>query len=423
MRKKLTAMALSLALLSTTALAAESGPTSPALSAIGSGGQQTSEQKPLFQTDPEGTVTFANLERRIRENNLNLLMLEETIASIESTDYDKLYEDLRDSLNSIADAQWMMIQANNAGIMPLDTYTYGQLDATYDSIRDTFEDLKDGKIQRDSADAVWQLENAQDQVVMGAETLYIALVGLETQEASLTRQLEALDRTAAEMELRHQLGQISALQLQQVTSGRATLASGLETLRMNIKTYKMQLESMLGVELTGQLQLGALPAVQSSQLEKMDLEADLTAAREKSYQLYDAKKTLEDAQEDYKDAGKEYGYNEKKYQFVAAKHTWQAAQYSYEATVQNYELSFRTTYLQVKDYQQALAAAQSSLDYERSSYAATELKYSQGAISKNALLEAQDKVTSAEAAVQTAAENLFSAYHTYRWAVEYGILN
>ena len=51
------------------------------------------------------------------------------------------------------------------------------------------------------------------------------------------------------------------------------------------------------------------------------------------------------------------------------------------------------------------------------------LKYQQGTISKNSLLEAQDSLASAEADVATAKHNLFSAYHTYLWAVEYGILN
>lgn len=62
------------------------------------------------QPDPAGTLSFDNLERRLREGNCNLLALDETIASIEALDYDEMYDDLRDSLNDIADAQWMLIQ-------------------------------------------------------------------------------------------------------------------------------------------------------------------------------------------------------------------------------------------------------------------------------------------------------------------------
>ena len=63
------------------------------------------------------------------------------------------------------------------------------------------------------------------------------------------------------------------------------------------------------------------------------------------------------------------------------------------------------------------------MEYQKSACAAAELKYQQGTISKNSLLEARDSLASAQADVTTARHNLFSAYHTYLWAVEYGILN
>ena len=59
--------------------------------------------------DPAGTITFDNLGRRMRENNLNVLALEENIQVIQSTDYDELKEDLRKGLNEIASAQWNLI--------------------------------------------------------------------------------------------------------------------------------------------------------------------------------------------------------------------------------------------------------------------------------------------------------------------------
>ncbi len=385
--------------------------------------------KELDFQDPEGTVSFSNLSRRVRANDRNLRTLEETIASIEVIDYDKMYEDLRKSMNALADAQYGMIQGSQI-ILPdgkplveFDSYAYAQLEQAYDAMRDTFEDIKEGKLQKDNAGVVWQLKTAQNQIVMGAEALYTALVGLELQEASLVRSLAATDRTVEEMQLRHTLGQISALQLQQVTAGRASLASGLETLRMNIRTYKMQLEQMLGVPLTGTIQLAPLPRVLDSQVEELDVETGLTEARTHSYALYDAGETLEDARETYRDAGKEYGYNEKKYQFVAAQHTWQAAQHTYDAAVQTHERGFRTLYLQVLDYRQAADAARTALAAEERSFAAAQLKHQQGSLSQNALLDARDKLDTARETVQKAEIDLFSAYHTYGWAVDHGILN
>lgn len=429
-------MALSLALcgslLSATALAAEtpSGAADAAMAAAGVKDGQTVTQKELYAADPEGTVSFANLEARVRENNLTIRMLEESIASIDVVDYEKMYDELKDGLNEIAKIQRTMLQLGQLDSAMGNTslsgsfsseYIFSNLDASYDSLRETFDDLKDGKIQNDYAAAKRQLENAENQVVMGAETLYMAILEMQNTRASLQRQLDALDRTVEEMELRYKLGQISALTLQQVKNGRTQLASGIATLDMNIRNYTRQLEVMLGLEQTGSLTLAEPPQVSDKQVAEMDYDTALAAAKEKSYDLFAAQKTLDDAEETYKDSIKGYGQNN--YHYKSAVHTYEAAKYTYQSTVQSFEMNFRTMYDAVADYQQVLKASQSALDYQKNACAASQLKYQQGTISKNSLLEAQDSLASAEADVATAKHNLFSAYHTYLWAVEYGILN
>ncbi len=436
MRRQITAMALSLALcgslLSATALAAEtpSGAADAAMAAAGVKDGQTVTQKELYAADPEGTVSFANLEARVRENNLTIRMLEESIASIDVVDYEKMYDELKDGLNEIAKIQRTMLQLGQLDSAMGNTslsgsfsseYIFSNLDASYDSLRETFDDLKDGKIQGDYAAAKRQLENAENQVVMGAETLYMAILEMQNTRASLQRQLDALDRTVEEMELRYKLGQISALTLQQVKNGRTQLASGIATLDMNIRNYTRQLEVMLGLEQTGSLTLAEPPQVSDKQVAGMDYDTALAAAKEKSYDLFAAQKTLDDAEETYKDSIKGYGQNN--YHYKSAVHTYEAAKYTYQSTVQSFEMNFRTMYDAVADYQQVLKASQSALDYQKNACAASQLKYQQGTISKNSLLEAQDSLASAEADVATAKHNLFSAYHTYLWAVEYGILN
>lgn len=429
-------MALSLALcgslLSATALAAEtpSGAADAAMAAAGVKDGQTVTQKELYAADPEGTVSFANLEARVRENNLTIRMLEESIASIDVVDYEKMYDELKDGLNEIAKIQRTMLQLGQLDSAMGNTslsgsfsseYIFSSLDASYDSLRETFDDLKDGKIQDDYAAAKRQLENAENQVVMGAETLYMAILEMQNTRASLQRQLDALDRTVEEMELRYKLGQISALTLQQVKNGRTQLASGIATLDMNIRNYTRQLEVMLGLEQTGSLTLTEPPQVSDKQVAEMDYDTALAAAKEKSYDLFAAQRTLDDAEETYKDSIKGYGQNN--YHYKSAVHTYEAAKYTYQSTVQSFEMNFRTMYDAVADYQQVLKASQSALDYQKNACAASQLKYQQGTISKNSLLEAQDSLASAEADVATAKHNLFSAYHTYLWAVEYGILN
>lgn len=375
------------------------------------------------QPDQVGHLSYANLETRVRENNLTVKMLEETIASIDVQDFDEMKESLRQRLNSIAKLQYLVITTPKEYLegTELEGLTYSSLQSTYNSLQETFDDLKDGKIQADAAAAIRQLENAQDQLVMGAETLYVSLLELGAKRDSVQRTVTALNRTVEEMELRYSMGQISALQLQQVKSGRAQAQSGLETLKMNLDNYTAQLESMIGAEITGELTLGTLPAVPEEKLADMDYEKDLTAAKESSYELFAAQRDLEDAKETYDDARGKTAQNS--YNRKSAEHTWEAAQYTYQAAVQSYELKFRTVFNAVADQRQILQAAETALSLQQDTYKSMELKYQQGTISKNALLDAQDDLTDAQDTVDTAKRNLFTAWRNYQWAVEKGILN
>lgn len=400
--------------------------------------EEGAEPAPEASPDPAGALSFANVDQRVRAGNLNYLVLEESIAQVEAIDYEELQEDLREGLNDIANLQWQTHMSgsmipptgNDAldqalqGMLSMSASSASQsLQSQYDALREQFDDLKDGKIQQDAADSVRQLRATQDNLVMLTQSMYIQLSELQATDAALDRGLAALDRTIQEMELRYQLGQISALTLQQTRASRTSLLSQQQTLASSAQTLTMNLESMIGADLTGSLRLSALPQVSQEELDAMDLEADLAAAKEASYELYAAKKTLDDAQETYEDAGDQYNYNDRHYEFVQAQHAWQAAQYTYDGAVQSFELSFRTLYAQVKDYQQVLQAAQTALAVEQDNCAVDQLKYEQGTISKNALLTAQDDLAAAEETVATAQRNLFSAYNNYRWAVDSGILN
>lgn len=413
-------------------------------------------QEPTPSPAPAGTLTYDQLEQQVRAGDLKILILEENIASAQATDFDKIREDLRDQLNSIANQQWQLIgggsgssgggqgaQFDFSTATPQDQYLYGAVNAlqsgmtamsnmltsstrqtlkqAYDAVREQYDDLKDGKTQKTVADSVRMMENMVNSEVKLAQATYAQLVELDAALDTLDRSLAALDRQVEELELRYELGQISALTLEQVKSGRATLASQRETYASQARSGLMALEFMTGRDLTGTLKLGSLPAVTAQQVDAMDLEQDMAAARERSWTLYDAQNTLDDAKETFDDAGDEYNHNEKKYQYVQAQHSWQAAQYTHQATVSGFELTFRGLYDKVKDAQQVLGAAQTALAVQQDSYAAQQLKYEQGSISKNALLDAGDTLASAQDTADTARRSLFTAYNNYRWAVEYGI--
>ena len=378
-------------------------------------------QSATEQTEALSEISFAEVESRTREDNMTVRALRESAEGLENMDYDKAEEDLVKILNGLAAQQDMLGFASNEPIAQI--FAVSSLQSQYDSLYSTFEKLRDGTTRRSGQDAIEQMRNAMNQVVMGAETLYIALVAMENQYGALNRQLDALNRSVEEMELRYSLGQISALTLNQVKSGRTALLSGMETLQMNIRTYKMQLENMLGASLTGEIKLGALPAVTEAQITALDADRDFSAAHDKSYELYAAARTLQDAKETFQDSGEQYRYNENNSSYEMARRTWVAAQDTYNVTVRGYELKFRTLYEQVHDYYQVWNASKDALEAQKLEYQAKELQYKQGNISKNTLLSAKDTLSEKEEAVQTAANNLFSSYNNYCWAAQTGILN
>lgn len=405
MKKRWTALLLVLAMLSALAVGALADE------------QKKDETAAQTAPDAEGTLRFENLSARMKTGYYTVMSLEENIAAIECIDYDKMYEDLRDNLNLIADYQWGMIQAGQSG-----SYAYETLEQRYDNARKTFDDIKEGKLQQDNADLVRQLRNMQDSLTAMGESLYVNLLSLEDQSAALTRQTAALDRTIKEVKLRYELGQVSAMTLQQTEAGKAQVESGKAAIDAAAAQLRRQLNAMIGEELTAPLTLNALPEVTAEQLASMDVEKDLEKAKAASYDLYAAKLTLEDADEEYKDKAGDLGYNEDNYEYIAVKHRWQAAQYTYNAAVQNFELSFRSLYDSVQSYASALNAAKVSLECERSDLAAAQLRYEQGTISENALHTAEDELYTAQDTVSGAERDLFTAYNNYRWAVDYGLL-
>ena len=465
MRKKwmaiLLASAMILSLLSASVVAADEKETKTVNETKTEETEAAKSEEAAAASNAEGTLSFESLERRVKEKNYTALALAENIAILDEIDYKKLENDLRDGLNEIADMQWSLTSSGGSSsgmespntalgmyamketgsepvfakaIIRLQTglgmlqsafvkSTDAQLQAQYDALKEQFDDIKNGKLQKTNGGVKLQLETAQNQMVMGAQTLYITLLGLERSDAALTRSLTALDRTLEEMELRHQMGQISELQLEQVKSGRTQLVSGQQTLQMNMDLLRMQLNAMIGENVDAKLTLQPLTAVTQEVLDAMNLTTEYAQAEKVSYETYAAKQARDDAEETYKDAKKKYGENSKKMEFTQAKHTWQAAQYTYDAAMQSFSLKFRTLYAQVKDDAQVLDAARAALALEQSEYKAAQLKYQQGALSHNALLDAENEMLSARDTVSDAESDLYSAYNNYQWAVKYGILN
>lgn len=377
-------------------------------------------QTPTPIPDPEGTVSFSNVAQRVRENNLTARALGSSITAIEAMDYEEMSEDLRKTLNQLADGVFAMYSMP----MGMGAASAASLQATYSSLREQFDAIKEGEMQQDNADTIHMLKNTQNQLAMAAESLYITLIELQQNQATLDRNLNTLDRGLAELDIRYEMGQVSSMTVQETKAARTSLLSARQTLLSNYQILIYQLQSLLGEELTGELTLASLPAVTGEQLSAMNFEADLEQAKQVSYTLVEAQNKLDDAIDTYKDDSNMYkGDPTSGFEYEMAYHQLEAAHRTYEASVQSFELGLRTLYLQIQDYQQVLETAKSTLAIKQNSYAAVQVKYEQGVLSEFDLLDAQDTVSEAQDAVNSAAIKLFSAYTNYRWAVDYGILN
>ena len=113
MKKRWTALLLALAMLSALAVGALADEQKKDETAA----EETAQTAP----DAAGTLRFENLSARMKTGYYTVMSLEENIAAIECIDYDKMYEDLRDGLNLIADYQWGMIQAGQSGSYAYET--------------------------------------------------------------------------------------------------------------------------------------------------------------------------------------------------------------------------------------------------------------------------------------------------------------
>ena len=368
-------------------------------------------------------LAFEDLRDKVLEGSLTAKMLQESIASIDAMDYTRMAQELNAQMNSLEATQKMYAQ------IPVSTpiegamqgFIISNLASSYASLSSSVSDLASGKIQNDAAAARKQLKNAQDLTVVGAESLYFAILELEQTKSALQRNMSALDRQIQEMELRYELGQISALTLEQVKNGKASLQSSLSTLEMNLRRCKLQMQSMVGASLNGSLVLGPLPALDQGLIDVMDYAPDLAEAKDHSYDLFAAKKKLDEASDTYDDTRASHAQDT--YNTRSARHTYEAALYEYKMSVQSFEMNFRSAFDSVKDYAQVLRSAQTSLAFQENTYASMELKYRQGNLSRNELLSAQDTLDEAKDDVETARRNLFTAYRTYYWAVNYGVMN
>lgn len=433
----------------------------------GSGGPKATGKAGITEIVPikSQSLRFSEIERRVRSNNPNVKAAMEGLAQVEAMDWGKAIKELDDAIDDLDDiidsmsasssmdmssaveglaAALAMTQtaedaqtqiaaqaaaiAGTAAQISVQTTIATYSAAQSESLKGTLESLED---QRDDLvkqrkdypktieDTRRMVESTVDQIVSGAESLYLTILTTQLQYESLQDTLASTKKTVEEMELRHQLGQISAQTLLQVRNGCGTLESTVTGLENTLNTLRASLQSLLGEIPDGKLTLADVPSVSQDQLKVISYASDLEKAKAKSYSLYTAARSVEKAEDEAETARKDHGRTS--YQYQMAEHASQSAIFQNASAQAAFELAFQKLFQAIAPAQNALAVKEADLTYQEQAFATAELKYRQGNISANALQEARNAKESARRDVEAARLDLFTAYHSYRQAVEKGM--
>ena len=274
-----------------------------------------------------------------------------------------------------------------------------QLETQLDQLENQLDELEDTDF--DAAER--QLDYVTDQLVMGAETLYIGLHTMQITYDGLVRQDGILQIKLNELQKRYELGQVSAVSVASVRDARRELTRGMETLRMNMRNSKGDLNLLLGRDADVNFELAALPEVTTAQITAMNLEDDLRRAMRNSYTIYAAEQAVEDAK-DGDGADRKYNIRQTEYQLQSAENSFRQ--------------SFTKLFRAVEDKARAVQAASDSRGYKITELNVAKKKYELGTISYDDYYEAQTNLAQADADLQSAKNDLYLAYNNYQWAIQ-----
>ena len=374
------------------------------------------------------SIGFRGLEETVRAHNQTIQAFRKTLQGIENTDLDGQFfaEELQyqaklNEYQSQANAYTTYIKQLKAldgdssdptiaaqiemaeSLLKVAQNGVAQINGIISGLDDAQEAAED-ELDDTYASTEKQLENAANQIVVGAQTAYAGIITIREGIETLDRSLAALDRNIAVVEKQVEIGMASQLTLENLEQTRRTAAAQRETLVKQQTATENQLSLLCGNTANTTVKPTTLPTVTDRQLADMNYEKDLEAALDNSYTIWSARDEMRKASNDYED------------NVTSTKDAYEAAKLNLEYAEESVTNSFRQLYLDVQDKKRLLDEAQAAYDMEKKNFDVDALRYERGMISKNDYLTAQDDLAAQEDAVRTAEHDLFTAYNTYDWA-------
>lgn len=382
---------------------------------------------------PEHTISYSLIETTVKSQNPTIKGFEKTLSGIYNTDVElQMGSQYINLQNQLAGYQQQLAQYEQSKILlqtaiknaeekdgntvalqgMLDSVQrdinvmkatlsatqmgFGALD---DAVDDAKDDLEDTYIKTKR-----QLDNAANQIVIGAQSAYIGVITSNNGIATIDRNLAALDRNLAVLETQNKIGMASDISVKNLQQTKLDVTAQRETLALMRENAQRQLALLLGEAADTEVHPNNTPAVSYQDLHTMDYEKDIAEARKNSYAIWSKQNAVEEASNDYEDA------------VTSSTDAYDAAKIELEATKDNFTDAFYQLYEDVKDKERLLEAAQTAYKNQQTNYKVTELQYQRGMISKLDYLAAGDTLANSKDDVQTAELNLFTAFSAYDWA-------
>jgi outer membrane protein TolC len=430
--RKLTAALLALAMIvslgAVSALAADEGDAA-ASSAIAAAAESTSSSAASSSASADASADGASAAAGAMTSVQNAPKPAEGNTSNEAIQFSQVRTAVLKYNTTVLNLQTQLAEVNNTSLPDLST---GSIDSLIQELTESRAALE-GVGGSDLSTAVFNLINSQlvvmnsqrmsmisqqqslytnvnsakntvegsiNQIAKGAESLYIAIVGLEQSAKDLQRNLDAMNRAVVILEKQHELGMASEYAVETQKYNRDQLQSSLDSLNYQIEANKVSLENMCGMKLTGKVKLTIPEAPSQADLDAVSYDKTLTHATEQNMNVANAEIAYDNSENG------QYGINRT----------------ALQAAVNTFAASYKGICLAVPEKARLLDVAKETLTYQQHTFAIAEKQYQQGQLSKESYLQAQSALESAENSVAVAQIELVSAYNDYTWAMQHGVV-
>lgn len=346
------------------------------------------------------SIAFTDLRKTLVKYNYNVRALNETGSSLDDS-MEKINSGkamLNTYLNLYTDNATAMASAAKESADPMkDIYLNlsGLWTINKESMRSQIDSMEGQKVTIETTQNT--CNDAVNQIVKGAESLYLGILKMESAVGDVQRGVDTLERMVKLTEKQKEIGMASDYDVEGMKYQYESAGSQLESLKYQIKTSKMTLEGMLGMELRGTVTLSTPDLPTDKELSEIDYDKKLSTAANRNVEVMNAE----------------------------AKYYGDSPEGSYEsvkAARDSFAYQFKIVCLNVPEQQRLLKVAADGVAYQKRTFEIAEKKYEMGMLSHEEYLSAEGELKSAESTLYSTKLDLITAYRAYVWATQYGIV-